>query len=164
MRFLDRFRRRQPRRYPGGGLVLKGHYRFQVHDADGHLIHDAERDNVVEINGKCYIALWLGAQLGANPTVYGSIGTTTATYTGTETTQPSEYARVALAATSRASNILVWSFFWTTAQSGASLQTAAVWLGGTTALGSGNLFSLVPFVYSWPANTTLTIQFTLTVG
>lgn len=151
-------------RYPDSDLTLAGRYRFRARDADGRLVHESARSNVIEINGKIWIAQWLNGEVGVNPQVYGSVATGGGPYSGSETAMTGEVQRVPLATQSRSANALTWTFFWPSRATASTLASAGVWLNGALTLGSGNLLSLVPFAYTWAANQTLTLQFTLTVG
>lgn len=157
------------RRPPADTLTIAGVYTFtRRRAATGEMLSRHVYKNVACLPGKQFIAAWLNqeAGYGGNPTVFGAVGTSTATPQASDTQLGAEFARVVLASQSRAGNVLTWDFFFTTAQgnAGTNLREAGAFLGGSTVTGSGSLLSHVAINEGKDATETLTVEVVLTIG
>ena len=147
-------------------LALRGEYRFVFRDArTGRVTREATYRNVVCVNGKSYLASWLNQEIGANPTIYGAIGTgASPNPQSTDTQLVTELSRVVLASSQRTGNQVVMDFFWTTSTGNGVLTEAGVFLAGSATANSGNLLSHVLISENKTSAETLTVEFTFTVG
>lgn len=122
--------------------------------------------NVICLNGKNYLAALLNLEAPAlsSATIYGAVGTGTATPQSTDTALATELARVALATNSRLGNVVTLDFYFNTSQGNGSLTEAGLFLGAGNGAGSGSLLSHVAISESKTSVVTMTLEFSIQIG
>ena len=146
-------------------LPFKGCYRFRYRDAaTGATRVSGCYQNVVCLTGKALIAAWLNGE-GAMPTpLYGAVGTGSGTPGTGDSALFAELQRVALASSTRGSNVVTLDFFFSTGQANGTLTECGLFLAASAAANSGSLLSHALISEVKTSTETLTVEFTITVG
>ena len=149
---------------PPDRLALVGVWRIRMRDAHtGRLLSDRTYRNTICANGKVYIAQWLNGELTAL-SMYGAVGTSGTAPTSADTQLGAELARVALASTSRSTNVATIDFFYTTSQGNGTWAEAGLFLGATGTANSGSMLSHVLCSEVKTSSITATLEFAIQIG
>ena len=152
---------------PDNTLPLAGVHRFVFRDPDsGAITRERTYHNIICVNGKNFIAQFLNCEAVtlSTGTIFGAVGTSgTAPVVG-DTQLGAEIARATVGSNSRSANVVVFDFFYTTAQGNGALAEFGVFLAGTSTANTGSLLSHVLISENKTSAETLTVESTITIG
>ena len=143
-------------------LTAHGRWSFRYHDTEtGQDRAGGVYDNQICLVGCIVVAAWLN---GENPALglYGAVGTSAAQPVFGDTVLGSEFARVALAASSRAGAVTNLEFFFTTSQANTTITECGCFLTATSTANSGQLLSHALINEVKTSSETMTIEVAIT--
>ena len=145
--------------------TLRGIWRVRYRDpVTGREWPGDEYRNVICQNGKNVLAAWLDGEAPALGPIYGAVGTGTAAPTSSDVQLQTELARVALAVSSRSTNVVLLDFFFTTSEGNGTLTEAGCFLQAGSGANTGQLLSHVAISETKTASVTMTLEFSIQVG
>lgn len=143
-------------------MRVHGRWSFRYRDVvTGEERQGGVYENQICLNGCAVLAALLNGE-GPALGLYGAVGTGSAIPSFGDTQLAAEYARVALAASSRASNVTSLEFFFLTSQANTTITECGAFLTATATANSGQLLSHALISETKNDTETMTIEVAVT--